>query len=439
MYFYIKSRFWPFVKNISSLRFSIGLFLILACASITGTIIEQDQSLEYYRENYPDNYSVFKWLSWKQIIGLELNHVYSSNWFLLILLLFFFSLFLCTLSTQLPILQRARRWNFLSSKAAIENKGHYSNFNCCSLPNLTLVLSSKKYCVFHKGQALYAHKGLIGRLAPIFVHLGIIFTLLGSVFGFINGFTAQEMVPTGETFHVQNFVKSGYCSSATYNYLGRVDDFFITLNPDNSVQQFFSAISIVDSYGDVFLNRLVSVNTPLKFKGLTFYQTDWRIAALRFKIGSSGQLVKTLSSGMSNTRSPFWFLNLSIDRGNKLIVVIPGLSDELLIYDSQGLLISTTHYGLCNVIYGTPIVFKDLVASTGLQIKADPGIHWAYFGFLILIVSILLSYTSYSQIWASEQTSMLYIAGETNRALLSFENEIALIQKTYAHLDQSAC
>lgn len=437
----IKTRVWYYLKYISSLRFSISLFLLLAIVSVIGTIIDQDQPLSYYKMIYSSDNIIFVWPTWKIVTALGLNHVYSTSWFLSILLLFFLSLLLCTLSTQLPMLRSARRWKFLYSPAAIKNKALYGSSPYYSLLNLTFVLSLRNYCVFHKGPALYGYKGLIGRLAPIFVHLGIIFTLLGSVLGFTNGFMAQEMVPSNEVFHVQNFVKSGYLSSLPANFLCRVDDFFLAFNHDNSIQQFFSTISIIDSRANVLLSKTVSVNHPLKFYGSTFYQTDWRLNALRLDIGSQKKLVKAVSQSDSGAilNSPFWFSSLNLDHAHKILIVIPALADELLIYDSQGFLIKTTHYGLRNVIYGVPIVFKDLIVSTGLQIKVDPGVNLAYFGFLALIVSISLSYASYSQIWSNGYQGILYFAGETNRAWITFENEVAIVQKQYNDLSQLTC
>ncbi len=432
----IKSKALYLLKSIASLRFSISLFLILAFVSILGTVIEQDQPLGYYKLNYSGSSSILFLINWRQIIGFGLNHVYSTYWFLVLLFLFFFSLLLCTFSTQLPMLKIARRWSFLRTKTGIESKKYCSNLKYCSILNLAFTLSLKKYYIFHKGAALYAYKGLVGRLAPIFVHAGIILTLTGSVLGFTNGFIVQEIVPSSEIFHVQNFVKSGYCSSASYNLLARVDDFFLTFHQDSSVRQFFSNVSLIDNYGNIFLKKSLSVNRPLRFNGLTFYQTDWRIDALRVKIGSNYQLVKPLRqgslSGAPNSQS--WFCDLALDDKRKIFIVISNLDDRLYVYNEHGLLIHMTHYGLRNIIHGVPVVFKDLIASTGLQIKTDPGIALAYFGFLTLMISMLLSYISYSQIWASKHVSILYVAGETNRALLAFEDEIYLVRKNYADL-----
>ena len=40
-------------KIIADLRFAITILLIIASASIIGTVIEQDQSIETYKLNYP--------------------------------------------------------------------------------------------------------------------------------------------------------------------------------------------------------------------------------------------------------------------------------------------------------------------------------------------------------------------------------------------------
>jgi cytochrome c biogenesis protein len=64
-----------------------------------------------------------------------------------------------------------------------------------------------------------------------------------------------------------------------------------------------------------------------------------------------------------------------------------------------------------------------------LQIKSDPGIGIVYFGFILLILSTFLSYTSYSQIWAIKRGELLYLSGRTNRATYTFEKEFLDVLK----------
>lgn len=435
---YCKNIVWNCFKYISSLRFSISLFLFLAMVSVLGTLIEQDQTLDYYRFNYPENKPFMFFITWKTVVLLGLNHLYSTYWFCSILLLFFFSLLLCTFSTQLPILKHARRWNFLYNKESLTKKNFYSQSKSNSLVNFVYVLNLNYYYTFHKGGAVYAYKGLLGRLAPIFVHLSIILTLIGAVFGFTGGFVAQEMIPNGEIFHVQNVIKAGHLSLIPCNVVGKVNDFFLTFNNDQSVHQFFSNVSLLDNNGQAVFHKSIAVNAPLRFSGMTFYQTDWKVNALRVQVGSDKILVKSLQKIMlNNTSGHFvWFCDFMLDKQHRVSILIPDLGDMLLIYDNNRVLVTTTQYGIWNIFYGVPIVFKDLIVSTGLQIKIDPGLYISYSGFFILMISIVLSYMSYSQIWANKQNKKVNLSGTTNRAFVFFENEIMKIYKKYISLSK---
>ena len=432
----LKSMLWNSLKFVSNLYFSISLFLLLAFVSILGTVIEQEQSLDYYKLHYPISNPVMSFVTWKRIMFWGLNHMYSTYWFFFLLFLFFLSLFVCTLSTQLPILKYSRQWSFLYSQEALENKSSFYKLKSKSFINLIYILNRNNYYVFHKGKGVYAYKGLLGRISPIFVHISIILTFIGFMLRMTNGFVAQEIVPSGEIFHVQNIIASGSLSAVPHSILGKVNDFFITFNDDKSIKQFFSNISLIDNKGKILFDKYIYVNSPLKFKDITIYQTDWQINAVRIQIGMKKFVVKTLRK-INNTNvatSPFWVCDLSLDKTHKVSDIMQDLFDNLLIYDKYGSLITSAKYGYWVTIYGVPVIFKDLITSTGLQIKTDPGMTLSYVGFLILMISIVTSYMSYSQVWANQQFDNINLGGNTNRALLAFENEMASIYRQNIYL-----
>jgi cytochrome c biogenesis protein ResB len=61
------------------------------------------------------------------------------------------------------------------------------------------------------------------------------------------------------------------------------------------------------------------------------------------------------------------------------------------------------------VKFRQPITLLEIISSTGLQIKTDPGIPVIYLGFFLLMLSTLISYITYSQIWIIQKTKLLSV------------------------------
>ena len=59
------------------------------------------------------------------------------------------------------------------------------------------------------------------------------------------------------------------------------------------------------------------------------------------------------------------------------------------------------------VNFKIPITLLEIISSTGLQIKTDPGIPIIYSGFFFLMLSTLISYITYSQIWIIQKKSTI--------------------------------
>jgi cytochrome c biogenesis protein len=100
------------------------------------------------------------------------------------------------------------------------------------------------------------------------------------------------------------------------------------------------------------------------------------------------------------------------------------LQGTVLIYDTQGKLVNTVREGMSAEVNGVTLKILEVVGSTGLQIKADPGIPVVYAGFALLMMAVVMSYFSHSQVWVLQQEGNLYIGGKTNRAQVAFEGEM---------------
>ncbi|NER06658.1 MAG: helix-turn-helix domain-containing protein [Okeania sp. SIO3C4] len=125
---------------LADLRLAIALLLVIAISSISGTVIEQGESINFYQENYPEKPALFGFLTWKVILLLELDHVYRTWWFLSILILFGASLTACTFTRQMPALKSANRWKFYNKKQQFENLALSTEIEKASLDSLEKIL-----------------------------------------------------------------------------------------------------------------------------------------------------------------------------------------------------------------------------------------------------------------------------------------------------------
>ena len=409
-------------RLIADLRFAIFILLLISFCSIIGTIIEQDQSIEVYKNNYPLTNPVFGILAWDQILKLGFDHVYKTWWFYSLLFLFGLSLITCTVLQQLPSLKIARRCQFFRTTGQFYRLKIFTILNNFSLSKIILKIQQNQYSIFQQKNTIYCYKGLIGRIAPILVHLSMILILLGTIFGSLFGFKAQEIVPKTENFHIQNILTTGQLTVIP-KVSARINDFWITYTKNKTISQFYSDISILDKQGNETYRKTISVNSPLIDRGVYYYQTDWSLIGLRFQ-NLNNEILEYPLLNFSNNQDKVWLTwiskNSSVSEG--LIVIIDNLEGYCSIYNEKGNFLGNVELNeMTN--FADSLTLLEIISSTGLQIKTDPGIPVIYSGFFFLMISTLISYTTYSQIWIIQKKQKLFIGGTTNRAVFDFELE----------------
>ena len=416
------------ISVVADLRLAIVLLLAIALFSISGTVIEQGQSLEFYQSNYPEHPALFGFLSWKVILVLGLDHVYRTWWFLSLLVLFGTSLTACTFIRQFPALKAARRWNYYTESRQFQKLALSAELKTGSLNSLSQLLEKRRYRVFQEGDTLYARKGIAGRIGPIIVHASMLIILAGSIWGAMTGFIAQEMVPSGETFQVKNIIDAGPWAQPQIpkDWSVKVNRFWIDYTPDGAINQFYSDMSVLDNQGQDVDRQTIYVNKPLRYQGVTFYQTDWGIAAVQVQLNNSPIFQLPMAQLDTGGRGRLWgtWVPTKPDLSEGISLLAKDLQGTLLIYDPKGKLISTLRPGMATEVNGVTLRIKDIIGSTGLQIKADPGIPMVYTGFGLLMVGVMMSYVSHSQIWALQKGDYFYVGGRTNRAQVAFEREV---------------
>ena len=405
-------------KILIDLKFSILILALIAFASSFGSFIEQDEPKSFYEENYPLEKPIYGFVNSKLILTLGLDHVYNTWWFLLLLLILGLSLIGCTLTRQFPLVHNSKEYffrkqsnSFLKLPFSIKLK---KNFYLKEL--ILSKLQKLNLYIYQKGELIYGYKGLIGRISPILVHISLIIILGGSTLGAFKNFKAQEILPKGEVFHIQNPLKIGRLTPLP-NITTRVNEFWVDYK-NNKINQFYSNLSILDNYGNELKNQTISVNNPIKFNNIDFYQSDWNLLGIRIKNIENNQIYEYPVFQLNkNAKSWITWVN---DSPKTISIVFDQLENTFSTYDEKGNFLEIKNIGE-NIT--KKYILVDLLPATGLLIKYDPSIQLIYLGFGLLMVTTLLSYLPYTQFWIFENSKNIWVGSSTNRGKIQLEIE----------------
>ena len=407
------------LKVFTNLKFAIANLLVIAILSSLGSFIEQDENISYYQENYPVEKTIYGFINWKSIILIGLDHVYTNWWFILLLIILVISLVTCTFTRQFPLLSNAKEYffkkynsSFLKLPFSVRIKNIYY-----LKENILNKIQNLNFYIFQYGDLIYGYRGLIGRISPILVHVSLIIILAGSSWGAFNNFKAQEILPKGEVFHIQNPVKIGIIT-ALPELNGRINDFWVEYS-NNRVRQFYSNLSILDSDGNELKNQTISVNNPLRYKNIDFYQSDWNLLGIRIEEINKDKRIFQVPLFSFEKNSKTWLTWIKTDTNISRTVTLENLENNLNFYDEKGIFIKTVNVG--DVFEGKKII--EIIPATGLQIKYDPSILIIYFGFGLLMITAFLSYLPYTQIWIYNDGKTCWLGSLTNRGKITLEIE----------------
>lgn len=418
---------------LSDLRLAIVLLLLVALASGLGTSLPQQESAEFYHRIF----DATPWLGVLKadgILALQLDHVYSSGWFLGLLAWLGLALVLCSWRRQWPALRAALRWIDYTSPRQL-SKLSVAETVASSDPDRdldrleTLLGSSGWQIQRHQGR-LAARKGAIGRVGPLLVHAGLVVLLVGSAWGALGGQRVERFLAPGRELELLN---SRGLSQATL-VLNR---FAIDRDPAGRPEQFRSQLTVRNSSGLDDLSSEISVNHPLRYHGLTVYQADWALAAIRVQLGRSPVLELPLQT-FPQLGQQIWGLVLPTrpDGSDPVLITVSSEAGPVEIYDSEaGLLGRLRPGGEALEVKGLPLRVDSILAASGLLLKRDPGVPLVYSGFAVALLGCGLSLVSTRQLWAvgENDRGRLHVGGLCNRNLTAFADELpALVSRLKA-------
>ncbi|KAL5990123.1 hypothetical protein ACLOJK_011020 [Asimina triloba] len=373
-----------------------------------------------------------------------------------------------------------RRWSFLHSADAIRKQEFSDSLPQASIQDLGVILMGAGYEVFVKGPSLYAFKGLAGRFAPIGVHLAMMLIMGGATLTATGSFRGSVTVPQGLNFVVGDVLgPSGFLSTPTpaFNNEIHVNKFYMDYYDSGEVAQFHTDLSLFDLDGKEVMRKTISVNDPLRYGGITIYQTDWSISALQILKDGEGPFNLAVAPLKLNGDKKLFGTFLPVGDTNspnvKGISMLARDLQSIVLYDQEGKFAGVRRPGskLPIEIDGIKIVIEEAIGSSGLDLKLSDfmaicyveempqacwlshaglvslkilpcwlsamwkrcvkhiglamlGVPIVYVGFGALMLTTCISYLSHSQIWALQDGTTLVIGGKTNRAKLEFPDEM---------------
>ena len=268
------------ILKISSLRFAISLIIFIAIASGIGTFIPQGSNNKFYIDNF-DSAPIFGFLDGEKVLKLQLDHIYSSFWFLFALILLCMSLAACSFRRQIPSLKASIKWiEYKTEKKFSKLKltsTYQINANKDHISKADLLLKKRGWRTYKFKSHISARKGLIGKVGPLIVHIGLIILLIGSAYGSFTSQSKEQYLLPGESL---NLINESTNSKANVKLV----DFSIERESDGIPKQFISKLDF--SSEDLKSNEMktAKVNHPIRFKGLTIYQADWAISNVVLEI-----------------------------------------------------------------------------------------------------------------------------------------------------------
>ena len=264
----------PFFSFLSSLKLTIILLIIIAVASILGTIIPQQyEGGESFRHLSPGLVKVFN--------SLQLFDMYHSVWFIILMGLLSLNLIVCSLN-RLPA-----SWKLFSNIPSPDRRKPFEN-----LPPESVILIEKdrnevinsvenllrrKYKKIRRKDAdsttfFYGEKGAYSNFGVYIIHLSILIFITGAIIGSLLGFEAFVNIPEGESTNTVHLGRQKGVKKLDFTV--RCDKFTISFYDNGMPKEYRSNLSFLKD-NNVILQGPLLVNHPITFNGIRFYQASY--------------------------------------------------------------------------------------------------------------------------------------------------------------------
>ena len=266
-------------KQLTSMKVALFLLLLLAAASVPGSIYPQRSAdpngVALYFKNNPET---AKWLD-----RFQLFDVYSSNWFSSIYILLFISLIGCVLP-RVAVHYKALRSDPPAAPTNLSRLPEYKKLEIAKadLSSAVDYFKENKYRVIVTKNEIRTEKGYLRETGNLFFHLSLLGVLISVGLGGALNYSGQRVLVEGETF-VNNEAGFDTLSKGfwfdTKNltpFSLKLDSFMTTYdykNPANYAKPLDFRATVTSTLDGKRTKSLIRVNEPLQLPNAKVYLT----------------------------------------------------------------------------------------------------------------------------------------------------------------------
>jgi cytochrome c biogenesis protein len=381
--------------------------------------------------------------------------MYHSRWFILLLYLLTLNLVACTFKRW------PRDWKIFTEPTLVMDENMEKSISLvrhCKTLGSSAAIRDKMESFLRREFAapvvtesegktyLFAQKSMYSRLGVYVLHLSIIIVFMGAMVGsyfgynkaFVNLEEGQETsVAYNSSISKNRMETTEQLASHTINlgFTVRCEKFTVSFYDNGMPKEFKSILTIKDNGKTVIDKRPVIVNSPLTYKGITFYQSGYSPApvfhftARNRKDGTESKINAKLGEQTSlSDGSSIMVLGYTEDISS-VIPQFSGPGVKLVVIPRSGtpkesfLLRNYPKFGEGS---GGELFFTYDGAeekwSTGLQVTKDPGVWIVWLGCALMVIGICMAFfLSHRRIWIRVESGRVTIGGATNKNQAAFQ------------------
>jgi cytochrome c biogenesis protein len=419
------------VDFLASVKLSFFIFIILAVASVAGTVIPQKQAAQLYMQAYGQG-------TGNLILGLGLDDTYHTSWFIFLMAMLAVNLVICSLKrlpTAIKIMTRDPQKD-LGRFPNPEQDEQVSGSRDEVIKRAREILGARLGEPLSRddegGHILYAQKGAWSRMGVYVVHLSVLIIFVGAIISNIWGLNGTMEINQGDT--VSQIVLDNR-QSHPLGFGVRLEKYTEIYYEKfkNMPSEFRSDLVFVQNNQDV-AKAAVKVNHPFDFGGYTFYQSHrgQRPSQMKLRMTRDGKSLEVelafrrWSPLPGGGRAGVMEYREMINMGQRY----QGPFARILLEDAQGHQHQITAFAPgfkvpknmapAHVDTNFEILAAKTVWYTGLQVKKDPGVWWVWIGCGLMVLGFIITfYCSHRKIWIritpEDQSCRVEIAGSANK------------------------